>query len=73
MTSNATKFSDIHQNGIGLSYHSLEIRGLRSTKCSSETLQNLLYFMYKNTHVIQFVQLYFLPYECPGLCLLSIR
>ena len=26
--------------------HSSEIRGLSSTKCSSETLQNLLYFMY---------------------------
>ena len=27
--------------------HSSEIRGLLSAKCSSETLQNLLYFMYK--------------------------
>ena len=27
--------------------HSSEIRGLSSTKCSRETLQNLLYFMYK--------------------------
>ena len=34
--------------------HSSEIRGLRSTKCSSETLQNLLYFMYKKTHVVFF-------------------
>ena len=32
--------------------HSSEIRGLHSTKCSSETLQNLLYFMYKKTHVV---------------------
>ena len=43
--------------------HSSEIRdGLRSTKCSSETHQNLLYFMYKKTHVVffvfHFVQLY---------------
>ena len=42
--------------------HSSEIRGLRSTKCSIEKLQNLLYFMYKKTHVVffvfQFVQLY---------------
>ena len=44
--------------------HSSEIRGLRSMKCSSETLQNLLYFMYKKTHVgsflfvFHFVQLY---------------
>ena len=42
--------------------HSSEIRGLRSTKCSSETLQNLLYFIYKKTHVVffvfHFVQLY---------------
>ena len=42
--------------------HSSEIRGLRSTKCSNETLQNLLYFMYKKTYVVlfvfHFVQLY---------------
>ena len=38
-----------------VSFHSSEIRGLRSTKCSSETLQNLLYFMYKKTHVVFFV------------------
>ena len=38
-----------------LYYNSSEIRGLRSTKCSSETLQNLLYFMYKKTHVVFFV------------------
>ena len=36
-------------------HHSSEIRGLRSTKCSSETLQNLLYFMYKKTQVVFFV------------------
>ena len=54
--------------------HSSEIRGLRSTKCSSKTLQNLLYFtyVYKKTHVIffvfHFVQLYFFPFECLGLC-----
>ena len=35
--------------------HSSEIRGLRSTKFSSETHQNLLYFMYKKTHVVFFV------------------
>ena len=44
------------------SQHSSEIRGLRSKKCSSETLQNLLYVMYKKTHVVvfifHFVQLY---------------
>ena len=34
--------------------HSSEIRGLRSTKCSSETLQNLLYFMYRgSSHSVQ--------------------
>ena len=32
-------------------FHSSEVRGLCSTKCSSEMLQNLLYFMYKKTHV----------------------
>ena len=57
----------------GLSKDSSEIRGLRSMKCSSKTLQILLYFMYKKTHVLvffvfHFVQLYFFPYECPGLC-----
>ena len=35
-------------------------------------LQNLPYFMYKKTHVVffvfHFVQLWVLPYECPGLC-----
>ena len=35
--------------------HSSEIRGLCSTKCSSETLHNLLYFMYKKTHVVFFI------------------
>ena len=54
--------------------HSSEIRGLRSTKCSSETLQNLLYFMYKKTHVVVFFSFFiscnfiFLPNGCPGLC-----
>ena len=33
-------------------FHSSEIRGLRSMKCSSETLQNLPYFMYKKTRVV---------------------
>ena len=35
--------------------HSSEIRGLHLLKCSSETLQNLLYFMYKKTYVVFFV------------------
>ena len=50
--------------------HSSEIRGLRSTNCYSETLQNLLYFMYKKTHVGFFIlcNFIFLPYEWPGLC-----
>ena len=34
--------------------HFSEIRGLCSTKCSSETLQNLLYLMYKKTHAVFF-------------------
>ena len=41
-----------------ISVHSSEIRGLRSTKFSSKTLQNLLYFMYKKTHVVFFVFLF---------------
>ena len=52
--------------------HSLEIRGLRSTKCSSETLQNLLYCirkpMYCSFFRFSFRANKFLPYECPGLC-----
>ena len=39
---------------VRFTFHSSEIRGLHSTKCSSETLQNLLYFMYKKTHVVFF-------------------
>ena len=34
------------------------IRGLRSIKCSSKTLQNLLYLMYKKSHVVFFIILY---------------
>ena len=57
-------FIDITKEPLYLSSstHSSEIRGLRSTKCSSKTLQKLLYFMYKKTHVVffvfHFVQLY---------------
>ena len=44
------------------------IRSLRSTKCSSEMLQNLLYFMYKKTHVVFFVfhfgQIYIFALHC---------
>ena len=40
-------------------------------KCSSKTLKNLLYFLYKKTHVVfSFFISYnsmFLPYECPDL------
>ena len=32
--------------------HSSKIKGLRSTKCSSEMLQNLLNFMHKKPHVV---------------------
>ena len=49
--------SDCHHysNLLGFLYHSSEIKGLRSTKSSSERLQNLLYLMYKKTHVVFFV------------------
>ena len=47
---------------LGSLHHSSKKKGLRSTKCSGEKLQNLLYFMYKKTHVVffifQFVQFY---------------
>ena len=56
-----SKFFNFFHNFV-LPKHSSEIRGLRSTKCSSETLENLLYFMHKKTHedffVFHFVQLY---------------
>ena len=32
--------------------HSSEIRGLHSTQCSSETIQNLLFFMYRKTCIV---------------------
>ena len=54
------------------SVHSSEIRGLRSTKCSSEMHQNLLYFLYKKPmYFFSFFiscNFIFLPHECPGLC-----
>ena len=40
--------------------HSSEIKGLRLTKCSSEMLQNLLYFMYKKIHVAFFISCNFM-------------
>ena len=43
--------------------HSSEIRSLSSTKCWSEKLQNLLYFMC--IFIFHFMQLYVFPYECP--------
>ena len=49
--------------------HSSEIGGLCLMKWPSEILQNLPYFMYKNTHVVffvfQFVQLYTFTYWMP--------
>ena len=47
--------------------HSSEIRGLRFTKSSSETLQNMLYFMYKKIP-FHFLQLYSFDYDCFNLC-----
>ena len=46
--------------------HTSEITDLCSMKCSKETLQNLLYFMYKKTHVVFFSFLLFPCYEYPG-------
>ena len=40
-----------HEIGHVLGNHSSEKRGLRTTKCSSKMLRNMLYFMYKKTHV----------------------
>ena len=52
--------------------HSSEIRSLCLIKCSSKTLQNLLYFWNMKTHVVffvfHFVLLYFFPNKCHGLC-----
>ena len=55
-----------------VSGHSLEKIGLCSMKMSNQMLQNLLCSWKKKTHVVFFIfhfeQLYFSPYECPGLC-----
>ena len=53
-TRSGTKFYFFLKKDLD-SRHSSEIGGLRSTKCSSETIQNLLYFMYKKIHVLVFV------------------
>ena len=61
-------YKDIEQAFVGYVFgkwqknedHSSEIRGLRWMKCSSETLQNLLYFMYNKTHVSSFFRFSFL-------------
>ena len=45
-----------------ISSHSSEKRGLRSMKYASKMLQNLLYFMYKKTHVVFFVYHFVQPY-----------
>ena len=45
----------VDKGKYSITNHSSEIRGLRSTKYSSKTLQNLLYFMYKKTHIVFFV------------------
>ena len=56
-----------HQNLITnkIGVHSSEIRGLCSTKCSRETLQNLPYFWNTKTHIVffvfHFVLFYFFP------------
>ena len=49
---NAIFENHVSFNKQNFTKHSSEIRGLHLTKCSSETLQNLLYFMYKKTHVV---------------------
>ena len=50
------------------STHSSEIRGLRPMKCSSKTLQNLLYFMYRKTLVLVFFVFHFVQ-----LCISTLR
>ena len=58
---------------IILGIHSSEKIGLRSTKCLSEMLPILLYFMGRKTphstfffHFSYHPNLTFTPYECPG-------
>ena len=57
----------LHQRNLVIKAPLRKIRGLRSTKCSSKTLQNLQYFMYKKTHVVfsffNSCSFIFLPYE----------
>ena len=53
--------------------HSLEMRGLYSMKCSSKTLQNLLYFMYykkmmTNVIIFSFCKTLDFILWCPCLC-----
>ena len=48
-------FDIIIEKKLHILGHSSEIRGLCSTKCSSETIKNLLHFMYKKIHVVFFV------------------
>ena len=45
-----SRYNDKKTTTYCYTIHSLQIRGLCSTKCSSEKLQNLLYFMYKKPH-----------------------
>ena len=67
----ATHFRQCIHSNISTPLHSIEIRGLRSMEYFSKMLKNLLYFMY--IVFFHFVQLYFFPYECPGLMLTQIR
>ena len=50
-----------------MNYHSSEIIDLHLTKCSSKTLNNLLYFMYWKTHsVFLFGATFNLCFHRPG-------
>ena len=55
-----------------LPYNSSEIRGLGSTFCPREMLQNLQCLCKKKSQVAFFIfhfeQLWVLPYECPDVC-----
>ena len=56
--------------------YTLEKRGFCLMKSSSETLQNLPYFIYMKTQTcfshFSFHATLFFPNECPGLCTLDI-
>ena len=51
---NTCKNSWVDRGAARYILHSPEIWGFRSIKCFDESLQNLIYFVYKKTHIVFF-------------------